>query len=192
MPLPQENQKYSYADYLTWPENERWEIIDGIAYMLAPPSPAHQEVSGELYRQFANYLRNKPCKVYSAPFSVRLTKGNEKKNEEIKKVVEPDITVVCDKSKIDENGCKGTPDLIIEIISPSSVRRDKFIKFNEYESAGVKEYWIVDPSSKLVEVYILQKNKRYGRPEIYTESDNVKVSIFPDLGIDLGLVFDVL
>lgn len=190
LPHPQENRDiYTYADYLAWSEDERWEIIDGIAYMQAAPSPAHQLISGELYRQFANYLQNKPCKAYPAPFCVRLTKGNEKRNEDVKKVVEPDITIVCDKSKIDANGCNGTPDLIVEIISPSSIKKDRFLKFNQYESAGVKEYWIVEPEGKLVNVFILQKNKRYGRPEIYVENAKIKVSIFSDLLIDLEPVF---
>lgn len=192
MPLPQEEGKYSYADYLTWPEDERWEIIDGIAYMQATPSPAHQLISGELYRQFANYLQGKPCKVYPAPFCVRLTKGDEKKNEDIKKVVEPDITIVCDKSKIDERGCNGSPDLIIEVMSPSSIKNDRVIKFNKYEKAGVKEYWIVEPDGKLVSVFALQRNGRYGRPDIYTEDEKVKVSIFPDLIIDLSSVFSAI
>ncbi|MHB1654711.1 MAG: Uma2 family endonuclease, partial [Desulfitobacteriaceae bacterium] len=111
MPIPESNEKYTYADYLTWPEDERWEIMDGVAYMQAAPTPTHQEILMELSRQIANYLTGKPCKVYPAPFCVRLTKGDEKNNEDIKKVVEPDITVVCDKSKIDEKGCNGAPDM---------------------------------------------------------------------------------
>ncbi|KNY27582.1 Uma2 family endonuclease [Pseudobacteroides cellulosolvens] len=192
MPLPQEEGKYSYADYLTWPDEERWEIIDGIAYMQAAPSPAHQLISGELYRQFANYLQGKPCKVYPAPFCVRLTKGDENNNEDINKVVEPDITVVCDKSKIDERGCNGAPDMIIEVMSPSSIKKDRVIKFNKYEKAGVREYWIVEPDVKIVSAFILQESGRYGRPEIYTEDEKIEVSIFPDLIIDLNSVFGTI
>lgn len=192
MPLPQEERKHSYADYLTWPSEERWEIIDGIAYMQAAPSPAHQLISGELHRQFANYLQGKPCKVYPAPFCVRLTKGDEKNNEDINKVVEPDITLVCDKSKIDERGCNGAPDMIIEVMSPSSIKKDRVIKFNKYEKAGVREYWIVEPDVKIVSAFILQENGRYGRPEIYTEDEKIEVSIFPDLIIDLSSVFDTI
>lgn len=188
LPQPQENE-YSYADYLTWPENERWEIIDGIAYMQAAPSPNHQRVSGELYRQFATYLLDKTCEVYPAPFCVRLTKGNEKRNEDVRKVVEPDVTVVCDKSKIDDKGCNGAPDLIVEVMSPTTAKMDKLIKFNKYETAGVKEYWIVDPNAKLVDVFVLQKNKRYGRPETYAEDNKIEVSIFPGFTIDLSIVF---
>lgn len=188
MPLLQEEGKYSYADYLTWPEDERWEIINGIAYMQSAPSPVHQEILVGLLAQFHQYLSDKSCKVYPAPFCVRLVKDDEAKNEDIKKVVEPDITIVCDKSKIDERGCSGTPDLIIEIISPSSIKMDKFIKFNRYEEAGVKEYWIVEPVGKLVSVFVL-RDQKYGRPEIYTEDDKIRVSIFSDLSVDLKPVF---
>lgn len=192
MPLPKEDKKYTYADYLTWPESERWEIIDGVAYMQAAPTPAHQLISGELYRQFANYFQGKLCKAYPAPFCVRLSNGDEKKNEDINKVVEPDITIVCDKSKIDDRGCNGTPDMIIEVLSQSSIKRDRIIKFNKYEKAGVKEYWIVEPDGKIISVFILQENKRYGRPDIYSEDDKIKVSIFPDLIIELSTVFEAV
>ncbi len=191
MPLPQQDKQYSYTDYLTWPEDERWEIIDGVPYLQAAPSPTHQLVSGELYRQFANYLQDKPCKAYPAPFCVRFTSGNKKQNEDIKKVVEPDIAIVCDRSKIDEKGCNGSPDLIIEVLSPSSIKMDRVVKFNLYEKAGVQEYWIVEPEGKLVSVFVLQDNLMYGRQEIYTEDEMIKVSIFPDLLIDLKRVFEI-
>lgn len=189
MPFPESDREYSYADYLTWPEGERCEIIDGIAYMQAAPSPIHQEVLVSLVAQIYSYLLDKPCKVYPAPFSVKLTSGKEKKDEDIKKVVEPDITIVCDLSKIDQKGCNGAPDMIIEIVSPSSARIDKLIKFNQYEKAGVKEYWVVEPDIKLVSVFTLQENDQYGRPEIYTEEDQIKVSLFSDLTIDLKPIF---
>ncbi|NLI92253.1 MAG: Uma2 family endonuclease [Peptococcaceae bacterium] len=185
MPFPENEGKYSYADYLTWPEDERWEIMDGIAYMQAAPSPVHQGISAGLVAQFYQYLLDKPCKVYAAPFCVKLLSGNEKKNEDIKRVVEPDISIVCDQTKIDDKGCNGAPDMIVEITSPSSAKIDKFIKFNKYEKAGVREYWIVEPDIKLVSVYVLQDTQRFGRPEIYTEDDRIKVSIFPDLIVDL-------
>lgn len=189
MPSPQEKEKYSYKDYLGWPEDERWEIIDGTAYMQAAPSRIHQEISGELHRQFANYLQGKPCRVYHAPFCVRL--DVEKDDNDIKNVVEPDITVVCDSSKLDERGCKGSPDMIIEILSPSTGKKDKVIKFNKYEKAGVKEYWILEPDQKLVSVFLLQSTGRYGRPQMYTDEDQIKVSIFPDLTIELNTIFRV-
>ncbi|PKM93561.1 MAG: Uma2 family endonuclease [Firmicutes bacterium HGW-Firmicutes-1] len=189
MSFLQEKKQYTYADYLTWSEDERWEIIDGVPYLQAAPSPSHQLITGELYRQFANYLQGKTCEAYLAPFCVRLTNGDEKQNEDIKKVVEPDITIVCDKSKIDEKGCNGTPDLIVEVMSPSSIKHDRVIKFNKYEQAGVKEYWIVEPEGKIISVFTLQSSDRYGRPEIYTEDDKVTVFTFPELVVDLSIVF---
>ncbi|NLD50327.1 MAG: Uma2 family endonuclease [Clostridiaceae bacterium] len=187
MPLPKQDKSYSYVDYLTWNENERWEIIDGVPYMHAAPSRIHQEILMEISKQFAIYLTGKPCRIYPAPFCVRL---DGKKDDEEKNVVEPDITIVCDSSKLDERGCKGSPDMIIEIISPSSAKFDRFVKFNKYEKAGVKVYWVVEPEQKLVSIFTLQSNGRYGRPEMYTDEDKITVSIFPDLEIDLKSVFD--
>lgn len=187
MPIPHEGKKYTYADYLTWPEDERWEIIDGTPYMQATPTRIHQEISGELFKQIAVYLTGKSCKVYAAPFCVRLPQDQEKKENE--NIVEPDISIICDKSKLDDKGCIGAPDLIIEIISPSTTRKDKIVKFNKYEKAGVKEYWIAEPDQKFISVFILQDNQRYGRPEIYTEDAKIVISIFQDLIIDLNTVF---
>ena len=190
MPLPKPEQKYSYADYLTWDENERLELLDGVPYMQAAPSRIHQEISMELSTQFHTYLKGKTCRVFAAPFCVRL--DVEKNDNDVKNVVEPDITIVCDSSKLDERGCKGSPNMIIEILSPASGKNDKLIKFNKYEKAGVKEYWVVEPDQKLISVFILQENGSYGRPEIYSEEDKIKVSIFPDLEIDLRPVFDTV
>lgn len=190
MLLPKEEKKYSYADYLNWPEGERYEIIDGVPYMQAAPSPMHQEILNSINVQFYNYLVGKPCKVYPAPFCVRLTNEEENRNEDINKIVEPDITIVCDKSKIDEKGCNGAPDMIVEVMSPSSIKMDRFIKFNKYEKAGVKEYWIVEPEGRIVSVFVLQENLRYGRPDVYSEDDKIKVSIFPDFIVNLKPVFE--
>lgn len=187
MPLPKSNQKYSYADYLSWNEDERWEIIDGLPYMKAAPSRVHQEILMELSKQLAVYLTGKSCKIYPAPFCVRL--DNVKNDSDVKNVVEPDITVVCDSSKLDERGCNGSPDMIIEILSPSSVKKDRFIKFNTYEKAGVREYWIVEPDEKLVSVFVLQPDGNYGRPNMYTQNDKISLSIFSDLEINLESVF---
>lgn len=189
MPLSHANRKYSYADYLTWPDDERREIIDGTAYMQSAPSPLHQEILANLLAQLHHSLATKPCKVYPAPFCVKLMNSDQKKNEDIKSVVEPDITIVCNESKLDETGYNGAPDMIIEIISPSSIKMDRFTKFNSYEQAGVKEYWIVEPGGKLVSVFVLQDDQRYGRPETYTEDDVLKLSISSDLIIDLKQVF---
>jgi len=188
MPLPKENKIYTYADYIAWPENERIELIDGQIYLMTSPSRTHQRILGQLFYQFFDYLKDKSCEVYMAPFDVRFPDGNEKDEENIKSVVQPDIVVVCDESKLDEKGCTGAPDLIIEIISTSTAQKDKLHKFNLYEKYGVKEYWIVEPENKILSVFILQNNERYGRPDIYTQDDKVKVSIFEDLVIDLKTV----
>lgn len=188
MPMLQPDKKHNYADYLTWPDEERWEIIDGIPYMLAAPTWQHQSVSGQLMMQFGNYLSSKTCRAFSAPFDLRLPEGDEA-DEDVETVVQPDVTIVCDRSRLKGTGYYGVPALIIEIVSPATGKMDRLLKFNRYEKAGIKEYWIVDPDSKLVSVFTLQGNNRYGRPETYTDTDSVKVSAFPNLAIDLKEVF---
>ncbi|QSQ08601.1 hypothetical protein H0A61_00934 [Koleobacter methoxysyntrophicus] len=190
MPLPKTERVYTYEDYLNWPEEQRIEIINGKVYLMTPPSTMHQRVLREIFTSFSVYLKGKQCEVFSAPFGVRFPLGSEKSDREIKTVVEPDIVVICDKSKLDDNGCKGAPDLIVEITSPSTARRDRVEKFNLYEKNGVKEYWIIEPEGKIVSVFTLQENSRYGRPELYTEEDKAKVSIFEDLVINLKDVFN--
>jgi len=188
------NKKYSYADYLTWSDDERWEIIDGVPYNMSPsPAPVHQEQSVELVRQIANYLLDKPCKVYSAPLDVRFPKGKKKNDKEIFDVVQPDIIVVCDKDKLKDNrGCLGAPDIVIEILSPSTASRDVIKKRRLYEKNKVKQYWIVDPHEKEVYIYKLQNNGTYGNPEEYMKSHKIKVDGFDGLEIDLSLVFSSL
>lgn len=182
-------ENYTYADYLSWPEEERWELIDGIPYNMTPaPSRVHQEISVELARQMANYLIGKTCRLYTAPFDVRLPQGEEKE-EEIGTVVQPDLLVVCDESKLDERGCKGPPDLIVEILSPQTAAKDMKTKRDLYERVGVKEYWLVDPNNKTVLIYMAGSDGRYGRPEAYAAGEQVQVGIFPDLILDLALVF---
>ena len=188
MSLLKESKKYTYADYLSWPENEHWELFDGIPYMQAAPSWQHQAVSAALLSQFYNHLSGKECQVFAAPFDLRLPHGEEK-DEEINNVFQPDVVVICDKNKLKGTGYSGTPILVIEISSPSTSRTDRVFKFNRYEKAGVKEYWIVEPDGKYVSIFTLQEDKRYGRPESYTEENKVKVSVFPDLLIDLSQVF---
>ncbi|MDI3501428.1 MAG: hypothetical protein PWP22_1199 [Thermoanaerobacter sp.] len=188
MPLPEKNKKYTYADYLTWSEEERWEIINGVPYLQAAPTWQHQAVLLELARQFANYLQDKSCRVFTAPFDLRIPEANEK-DEETTNVVQPDIIIICDNSGLKKTGYYGVPELIIEVVSPSTGQKDKIEKFNLYEKAGVKEYWIVEPDEKVVMVFTLEEG-RYGRPQMYSEEDKVKVSIFDDLVIDLKPVFE--
>ncbi len=181
--------QYTYKDYLTWPQEERWELIEGVPYMQAAPSWQHQAISAELSRQFANHLINTTCRVFMAPFDVRLPHENES-DEDTKNVVQPDIAVVCDKSGLRGTGYYGIPPLIIEILSPSTARIDRLVKFTKYQQAGVKEYWIVEPDTKIVSVFVLGEDHRYDRLEIYSEEDTIKVSILEGLTIDLKTVFD--
>jgi len=187
-PLKREFGNYTYVEYLTWPEQERWEIIDGTAYMSAAPSRKHQEVQVELIRQISNYLVGKVCRVYGSPFDVRLvSKDDADKN--IRNIVQPDITVVCDPSKLDDKGCKGSPDLVVEIVSPSTASIDYIEKLSLYEKYDVKEYWIIHPIDEIVMIYKLDDNMKYGRPNIYSKENSVIVGIFEDLTIELKKVF---
>ena len=131
---------YTLADALTWDEQDRIELIDGAPVMMAPPSRAHQRISMELSRQLANYLEGKRCQVYPAPFAVRLFEQAGDRPQDVDTLVEPDISVVCDRNKLDDMGCKGAPDLIVEILSPSTQRHDRLVKYNLYQRAGVREY----------------------------------------------------
>ena len=183
--------KFTYADYLSRDDKESWEIINGEAYNMSPAPPTiHQLISGELYLQIGNQLKGKPCRVIPAPFDVRLPLGYEHQ-EDIENIVQPDISVVCDKTKLDDKGCLGAPDLIIEIISPSSSRKDRMEKFFLYERMGVKEYWLVSPEDKIVEVFILEPDGKYSRPGIYSESDIVPLNILNDIKVDLSSVFNI-
>jgi Uma2 family endonuclease len=182
MPLAKKQPRYTYADYLAWDTGDRYEIIDGEAYMLAAPSRLHQEISGNLYYALRSFLEGKPCKVYAAPFSVRLFPAEDESDDT---VVEPDITVVCDPSKLDDRGCKGPPDLVVEIASPSTARYDRILKFNKYREAGVREYWIADPEERAVFAYVL-KNGEYAAT-VY--EDTASVTVLPGCEIDLASVF---
>lgn len=188
-PTPKElSAYYSYADYLTWSEDERWELIDGVPYNMTPaPTPKHQEILGELFRILANWLKGNRCRAYMAPFDVRLA-GSEIPDSVIDKVVQPDISVVCDPQKIDDRGCLGTPDMIIEILSPSTFKKDLGIKLALYESSRVKEYWVVHPLDETVMVFRLQ-NGQYGKPKVYSVPDEIPVELFEDFIIPLESVF---
>ncbi len=180
---------YTYGDYLTWPDDERWELIDGIPYNMSPaPTRSHQKISGELFKQIAVYLTGKTCEVYAAPFDVRLPKGEEE-DALIDTVVQPDLVVVCDPKKLDEPGCKGAPDWVVEILSPHTAAKDMKIKRDLYERVRVKEYWLVDPGNKTVQIYQSGDEGRYGRPEVCAAGDQVKAGVFSDLIIDLAAVF---
>lgn len=191
LPSQKDNNRYSYAEYLKWSDEKRWELLDGIAFNIAAPSRRHQEVSGELFYQIRSYLANKPCKIYSAPFEVRFSEP-EQKDGQIVNVVQPDLTIVCDKSKLDDKGCLGAPDIIVEIISPTSISLDYVKKLALYERYQVKEYWIVHPLDNTVMVFTLGKENQYGKPSIFTEDCQLKSRVIADLTINLKQVFETL
>jgi len=189
LPLLKKGTNFTYGDYVKWPEDERWELINGYAYNMSPaPSRRHQKISRDLEFQIVDFLADKPCEVYDAPFDVRLPEADEQ-DEDIETVVQPDIVVVCDENKLDDKGCRGAPDLIIEILSPFTAPKDMKIKLSLYEKHGVKEYWIVHPTDNIILVFKLGKNKMYGKPEVYTEEDKIKTAILEGLEIELSKVF---
>ena len=175
---------YTEEDYYNLPENVRAELIDGQIYYMAAPSRIHQEILMFLSKTIANYIDSKkgPCKVYPAPFAVKLFSDDDKN------VVEPDISVICDPNKLTDRGCTGAPDWIVEIVSPSNSSHDYIRKLNLYADAGVREYWIVNPKDQSVWVYFLEQDNF--KATAYTFKDKIKVNIYDDLWIDfkaLGL-----
>jgi Uma2 family endonuclease len=184
---------YTYADYMSWMDQQRRELIDGVVYkLMSAPSRLHAKISSELLAIFKWFVKKRKgrCEVYHAPFDVRLPKNGETADERIDTVVQPDICVVCDKSKLDAAGCIGAPDLIVEVQSPSTAKRDLREKFDLYERSGVREYWVVYPSDKGITVYTLQENGKYDEGTTYEFTGKVPVGIFEGLEIDLQELFD--
>lgn len=176
MALPQE-RLYTIDDIYALPEGTRAELIDGQLYYMAPPNRRHQEIAGEIYTSIYNYIKSKngPCKPYIAPFAVFL-------NPDSKNYVEPDISVICDKNKLTDLGCTGAPDWVIEIVSPGSRRMDYYTKLFKYRTAGVREYWIVDPDKNRILVYNFESEDTGD----YSFNDSVKAGIYPDFSIDFS------
>jgi Uma2 family endonuclease len=191
LPLQQDKARFTYADYLTWPADERWELIDGAAYNMTPaPSRNHQEISIVLANRIFSFLSGKPCKVYTAPFDVRLADDSEAADEHVGTVVQPDLVVICDRSKLDDRGCKGAPDLVVEIISRESASRDMKEKLSLYERYGVREYWIISPFEQIVWLYRLNESRAYGKPDIYAEKDFIKSLVLDGLDLQVERIFD--
>lgn len=189
LPARKIDDLFTYGQYVTWPEEQRWELIDGVPYDMTPaPLRFHQEISMRMSTAISSFLKGKTCKVYQAPFDVRLPEKNER-DEDILTVVQPDISVICDRSKLDKKGCRGAPDFIIEILSAHTSKKDRTIKFETYERFGVKEYWLVYPVKKMVEVFTLGENRKYGRPEFYTEDKSLPCLTLSGLEINLAEIF---
>jgi Uma2 family endonuclease len=188
------NGTYTYADYLTWRFEQSVELIKGKIFKMSPaPSSKHQQVALKLSAKlFYEVQQKNACKVFQAPFDVRLLdkKKSQKANKDIYTVVQPDICVICDKSKIDKKGCIGAPDLIIEILSPGNSKKELRTKFALYEESGVKEYWVVFPSEHVLQQYVLSQNEKYELKSSFVEDEIFNAHIFPDLQINLSEIFE--
>lgn len=177
--MPQK-QFYTSEDYWNLPEGQRAELIDGKLYAMAPPSPFHQELFMEISAVIHSHIKSKDsnCKVYPSPFAVNL-------NADDKIWVEPDISIICDTSRIDSQGCKGAPDWIIEVVSPSSTRMDYFVKLFKYRTAGVREYWIVNPMKKAVQTYVFEGEED---SNLFSFDEEIPVHIFDGLAIQISVL----
>ncbi|MDR0457215.1 MAG: Uma2 family endonuclease [Treponema sp.] len=188
MGLPKEKEAdyWTYADYREWElaEGERFEIIDGTAYAMSAPTTYHQSMLMELSRQIANYLQGKPCKVFPAPFDVRLFYEEDESDDT---VVQPDISVVCDEQKRGSEGCRGAPDFVAEILSPSNTAIEMERKFELYRRAGVREYWVLDGEQKILHAYCFERDNIAFCS--YNAADIAPVRIFSGLEIVLEQVF---
>jgi len=182
-------EQFAYSDYLTWIDEKRWEIIQGAAFDMTPaPNTEHQRISMYLSIQIGNYLKGKSCSVFSAPIDVRLAE-NTSTDEETINVVQPDLLVLCESSKIDDRGIKGAPDWIIEITSPSTLKHDFGTKLLLYQNYGVREYWIIDPFTKNIHTFTLDNNGKYNPGNIYKGEDVIIPGNFPDLKIIPNEIF---
>jgi len=182
------NKVYTYADYYNWKFEERVELIKGKIFKMSPaPNRVHQEVTGSIYVRLSNFLGKGPCHVYIAPFDVRLPRKS-KDDKDILTVLQPDICVVCDPSILDDRGCLGAPDLIIEILSPGNSKKEVKTKYEAYEEAGVKEYWIADPIRQTVQVYLLEDG-RFIAQRTLTSEDVIISAVVKGFSMNLTELF---
>lgn len=188
MGLPQrDTQLHTYGEYLAWPEEQRYELIEGVAYAMTPaPARIHQAMLGEIFRQIANALNESNCEVYIAPFDVRLPEPGEA-DDATMTVLQPDISVICDLNKLDERGCRGAPNQVIEILSPSTASHDQINKRAMYEKHGVKEFWLVHPGDRILTIYQLNEGS-YGKPAIQELKGETMSTVLADIRIDWGKV----
>ena len=186
---PDPSFTYTYADYLKWKFEERLELFRGKIFKLSAPNTKHQDISGNIFVPISLFLKKKPCKVFAAPFDVRLPVKNKKKDDEVTTVVQPDICIICDESKIDSRGCCGAPDLVIEILSPGNSKKEIRLKHELYEEAGVKEYWIVNPEEENIVVFVLNEEGKFSGLKMYAGDDNIQSFAVPGLNINLTEIF---
>lgn len=181
------SKTYTYADYLKWQFDERLELIKGKIFKMSPaPGSTHQRISGIISNELYNFLKRKPCQVFAAPFDVRLSRTVN--DQQIKTVVQPDVCVICDLTKIDERGCMGAPDIVVEILSPGNNNKELQNKYEVYEEAGVLEYWIIHPNEKTFLKYTLL-NGQFQPSRLLTTGDVVTTAALPGFSLSLDELF---
>ncbi|MDA3939576.1 MAG: Uma2 family endonuclease [Spirochaetia bacterium] len=189
IPEKEDDEKYSYADYLTWPDEQRRELINGEVWAMSPaPSTGHQKISLYLTLEVGSFLKGESCDLFVAPFDVRFVKDENQKDQDIFITLQPDLSVICDKSKIDEKGCLGSPDFIVEILSPSTGYKDETQKLSIYEEYGVKEYWIVNPDRETIQVF-LHNGTDFDKPFYYKGDEFIVSSVLKGFRISLRDIF---
>ncbi len=186
---PDSSFTYTYADYLQWKFEERLELFRGKIFKLSAPNTRHQDISRNILVPIALFLKKKPCKVFAAPFDVRLPVKNRKKDNEVTTVVQPDICVICDETKLDSRGCCGAPDLVVEILSPGNSKKEIRLKHELYEEAGVKEYWIVNPEEENIVVFVLNEAGKFFGIDMYAGDDTIRSLAITGLTINLSEIF---
>lgn len=195
-PALRKNARFTYRDYLSWPEGERYELIDGLVFAMSPaPLLEHQAIVGELFFQLRSQLEGQPCRPFIAPVDVRLTRSEQDASgadeDQIDTVVQPDLLVVCDEKKLDARGVRGAPDFVVEVLSPATAARDHLEKKRVYERAGVREYWLVHPTDRLLTVYRRQADVFSG-PEILALTGTTTIEALPGLKISWEPIVRVL
>ncbi len=190
LPARKLDRVYTYADYKTWPDDERWELIEGVAWNMSPaPNLGHQSISMTFSRILGSWLRGKECAVFAAPFDVVLPDEPGQHEDRATTVVQPDIAVICDRSRLRPWGCLGAPDWVIEILSPYTSKKDMSDKLALYQKHRVAEYWIVDPGNRYIHVYRLGSDGRYGDPLVLIGNASAEPSVCPGLAIPLDEIF---
>jgi Uma2 family endonuclease len=186
------DERFTYRHYRTWPDEERWELIDGHAWAMSPaPMMRHQELSGKLFLEIGLFLKGKPCKVYDAPFDVLLPTSVEA-DDDVDTVVQPDISIFCDTSRITKRGARGAPDWVIEILSARTAKKDFETKYQLYQRHGVREYWIVDPGAAAIHAWRINAKGLFGDETICEEGDSSPSVVLEGLIIDVTQLFSDL
>jgi Uma2 family endonuclease len=193
LPAKKGDRLYTYGDYRTWSEDERWELIDGVAFDMSPgPSMPHQALSMEVGHAIRSFMGKGGCRVFAAPFDVLLPQSPDQPDDEVTTVVQPDLAAVCDPGKLRDLGCFGAPDWIIEILSPCTSRRDMIAKLELYQRHGVREYWVIDPGNRFIHVYLRGEDGRYPEPALLVGKALARSTVCAGLEIGLEALFSAV